>query len=49
MKCPVGGCNGQPTIIAAMPGISSPGALALDATYVYWTDYNLGMVLRAIK
>jgi len=49
MKCPVSGCTGAPTTIAALAGISTPSAVAVDATYVYWTDLNLHMVLRAPK
>jgi hypothetical protein len=49
MTCPVSGCNGAPTTIAALSGSSSPGGMALDATYVYWTDANLGMVLRRMR
>jgi hypothetical protein len=49
LKCAVGGCNGQPTTIASLAGVSTPVSLAVDATYVYWTDLNLGMVLKAPK
>jgi hypothetical protein len=37
MKCALGGCNNNPTVLAAV----SPawlGAIALDATSVYWTS-----------
>jgi hypothetical protein len=49
LKCPVGGCNGQPTTIAELPCKSSPGGLAVDATHVYWRDGSAGLVLKAPK
>jgi len=47
--CPVTGCNGCPVTIATFPGVSTPSAIAFDATSVYWTDLNLGLVLKAPK
>jgi hypothetical protein len=39
-QCALGGCNGSPTTLATSNPASSPGigALAVDATNVYWSD-----------
>jgi hypothetical protein len=47
--CPVTGCNGCPVTVATLSGVSTPSAIAFDATSVYWTDLNLGLVLKAAK
>jgi hypothetical protein len=49
VKCAVGGCGGGPTVLATEPTLFSPGGIALDATSVYWTDYNKGTVSKAPK
>jgi hypothetical protein len=49
IKCSVGGCSNKPTILAAGPAIRSPFAIAVDATYVYWTDFIAKTVMRAAK
>jgi hypothetical protein len=35
--CPVTGCNGSPTVLATYPSWLGGGAIAVDATDVYWT------------
>jgi len=45
--CPKSGCPQGPTVLAS----SLQGALlvALDASFVYWTDYVGGQVMRVAK
>jgi hypothetical protein len=42
MKCAIQGCNNQPTVLAtvsiSVTNMSIPGALAIDATNVYWVE-----------
>lgn len=37
LECPIAGCNGSPTVLATYPSWLAGGALALDATDVYWS------------
>jgi hypothetical protein len=39
MKCATSGCGGAPTTLVT--GVVSPGAMALDATHVYWTYHGM--------
>jgi hypothetical protein len=36
MKCAVGGCNSNPTVVAA--GLDYPRAIVLDGANVYWAN-----------
>jgi hypothetical protein len=47
LSCPKTGCGGQPTTLAA--GEHNPLMLALDATTVYWTDFNDGTIASCAK
>jgi hypothetical protein len=45
LKCAVGGCNNEPTVLASIPGSGGglpviQSALALDANSVYWTTQS---------
>jgi hypothetical protein len=44
--CPLSGCNGSPKQLASA---SAPFGIALDATYVYWVDYQDYTVHRLAK
>jgi hypothetical protein len=47
MTCPVGGCGNSPTPFAS--GQSDAANIAVDAQYVYWTDYYGNSVLKVAK
>jgi len=48
-KCPVAGCGSQPTVVAQGSRVFSPGSIAIDATSVYFTDFNTLVVVRTPK
>jgi len=45
-SCPISGCGGSPTKLTAA---DSPFGLAVDATYVYWADWDDSTVHRVPK
>jgi hypothetical protein len=45
-SCPLAGCNGSPHQLATA---SIPFGVAVDSTYVYWVDNDLGEVHRVAK
>jgi hypothetical protein len=52
-KCPLTGCppnaDGGTNQIVLASGQTSPSALAIDHTSVYWTDQNAGTVMKVAK
>ncbi|HXU82582.1 MAG TPA: hypothetical protein VN914_14365, partial [Polyangia bacterium] len=45
-SCPITGCRGSPTVIAATCGV---GFLAVDATSVYWICGAMGTVMKVAR
>jgi hypothetical protein len=45
-SCPIAGCNGNPTKLV---DANAPGDVALDETYVYWTDLYDATINRVPK
>ncbi len=43
MKCPLAGCKGSPTVLAANTAnrVTAPGTLVIDDTTVYWSDVDI--------
>jgi hypothetical protein len=48
-KCAVGGCGGTPTSLSPSEGASPSYGIALDATYVYWSNESQGTIARVSK
>ncbi|HEY5241512.1 MAG TPA: hypothetical protein VIJ22_08610, partial [Polyangiaceae bacterium] len=46
-SCAIAGCGGTPTVLAS--GQSSPTALVVDATAIYWVNANPGAVMKLAK
>ena len=47
LRCPLSGSCTGPTVLAANQ--NRPGKVVLDATSIYWTVQNAGMVMRLAK
>jgi hypothetical protein len=46
-SCAIAGCGGAPSVLAS--GQSSPTALVVDATAIYWVNANPGAVMKLAK